>query len=289
MEFLTDTKIPFLRYRKFFVWFSIACSVGDRRRVLPPRRPQLRHRLRRRHPADGEVRREPSVDEIRAALGAAGQRDAQIQQYGRREPRGSDQDAGQGRQRGGLLGRVAQGPQPGLQRGHEGGNDKDLNQRGTNSIANILKVSRSRRPDGRRRRRGERPLRADRREGVRHSPGTRPVHRRGSSCRRSRVCRSEAYDALRDGAFLGSYVVRSNQNVGPQIGRSCAPRALWRWSVAARHAHLHLVPLRAALRHRCRGGRVPRLPDHPRPLRHASTTSSTCPPSPPSSPWSVIR
>ncbi|MDA8016409.1 MAG: protein translocase subunit SecF [Thermoanaerobaculia bacterium] len=218
MEFLTNTKIPFLRYRKFFIWVSIALLVatGVEFFLLGG----LNFGIDFAGGTQLTVKFDESVgvDQIRSALGAAGQRDAQIQQYGPPEnhevliktPVKEGSEEGSSKE---LLAALNEAFNP-----DRGDNENDLNQRGTNSIATVLKASD---PDG---------LMAD---DVDAANAHYEAIANAVVDARQRLglfttweqlqavdgLSSAAYDEIRDGAYLGSYVVRSNQNVGPQIGK----------------------------------------------------------------------
>ena len=218
MEFLTDTKIPFLRYRKFFIWISVALLVatGVEFFLLGG----LNFGIDFAGGTQLTVKFDESVDvdQIRSALGASGQRDAQIQQYGPPEnhevliktPVKEGTEEGSSKE---LLKALNQAFNP-----EHGDNDKDLNQRGAKSIASILQTAD---PDG---------LMADNvdkanakyeeiADAVVSARQDLGLFTSWEQLQSVDGLSSGAYDVLRDGAFLGSYVVRSNQNVGPQIGK----------------------------------------------------------------------
>ena len=218
MEFLTDTKIPFLRYRKFFIWISDALLVatGVEFFLLGG----LNFGIDFAGGTQLTVKFDESVDvdQIRSALGASGQRDAQIQQYGPPEnhevliktPVKEGTEEGSSKE---LLKALNQAFNP-----EHGDNDKDLNQRGAKSIASILQTAD---PDG---------LMADNvdkanakyeeiADAVVSARQDLGLFTSWEQLQSVDGLSSGAYDVLRDGAFLGSYVVRSNQNVGPQIGK----------------------------------------------------------------------
>ena len=82
MEFLTDTKIPFLRYRKFFVWVSAALLVATGVEFFALGGLNFGIDFAGGTQLTVKFDQDVTIDQIRSALGAAGQRDAQIQQYG---------------------------------------------------------------------------------------------------------------------------------------------------------------------------------------------------------------
>lgn len=218
MEFLTNTKIPFLRYRKFFVWISVAFLVATAVEFFLLGGLNFGIDFAGGTQLTVKFDETVGVDDIRGALGAAGQRDAQIQQYGPPEnhevliktPVKEGSEEGTSAE---LLKALNQAFNP-----EHGDNDKDLNQRGANSIGTILKTAD---PDGLMSddvdaANAKYEALADAVVAKRQNLGLFTTWEEVQSVD---GLSSAAYDELRDGAFLGSYVVRSNQNVGPQIGK----------------------------------------------------------------------
>ncbi len=112
MQFLTDTKIPFLKYRRLLVWLSFVAMVLSLVAVFVHARHHLRHRLQGRHPAHrASMRDAVDANDLRNAVDGAGIREAQIQQYGPAEAHeflirvplateGRRQEEGRGQRRG---------------------------------------------------------------------------------------------------------------------------------------------------------------------------------------------
>lgn len=217
MEFLTDTKIPFLRYRKVFVWFSAALLLltaveffflgGLNFGIDFAGGTQLTVKFA-----------EPvQADDIRGALGAAGQRDAQIQRFGEPEDNefliktpvvpGSEEGSSEL-----LLSALDEAYNP----EHET-SAIDLNQRGQNTIGTRLREAdpldlMAEDVDAARQRYDEV---GEAIVAFRHENG---LFTSWDQLRQVPEVTPEIAEVLQAGGYLGSYQILKNENVGPQIG-----------------------------------------------------------------------
>ncbi|MEL7059808.1 MAG: protein translocase subunit SecF [Acidobacteriota bacterium] len=212
MEFLTNTQIPFLRYRKIFVWVSLALLiiavvelfalaginfgidfVGGTQLTLRTREPVL-------------------VDDLRNTLAAAGQSEVQIQQFGDggnevliKAPVVEGEGSAEASTR--IIDALNESFNAGDRR-------LDLNQRGQTAIATLLATSD---PDGlgREAEQGGYDDVADAILDVRRSEG---IFTSWDQVRGAQGVTPAVAAALEENAQLGAFAVLQNENVGPQIG-----------------------------------------------------------------------
>ncbi|MCP3956580.1 MAG: protein translocase subunit SecF [bacterium] len=216
MQFLTDSHIDFMKYRKVFIWVSIlllviACAelfflTGLNLGIDFAGGTQLTLRLR----DDGDV------DLLRRTLENAGLREAQIQRYGEEERREfliktpvvEDSEEGSSEALTAALESDLNSDAAGR---------FDLNQRGADALATLLYEAD---PDDR--------VLSDEIEARDHYAGVAQavLDQRhslaifGSWDQLAGVpgLSEESLTALKEKAFFGAYNVLSNENVGPQIG-----------------------------------------------------------------------
>jgi preprotein translocase subunit SecF len=223
MQFLTDPKVDFMKYRGFFVWVSIALLViacvelffltGINFGIDFAGGTQLTVRLR--DPLE--------IDELRQIMAAAGHRDAQIQRYGPREnqevlikaPVVGDSEEGSSKVLLEALDRDLNGGEQGF----------DLNQRGTEAISSLLFEAD---PDDRRE--------LDEDEAQTHYDAVAEAVIE----KRNEVVIFDSWDQVasvpevseevlalfEDRGFLGEFHVLQNENVGPQIGSELRTKGL---------------------------------------------------------------
>lgn len=217
MEFLTDTKIPFLRYRKVFVWFSVALLLTTAVEFIFLGGLNFGIDFAGGTQLTVKFAEPVKADDIRGALGAAGQRDAQIQRFG--EPAdnefliktpvvpGSEEGSSEL-----LLSALDEAYNP-----EHDTEARDLNQRGENTLSSLLRESDP-----------EDLLAEDVDAGrARYQEVAEAI-----VARRNEVGLFTSWDQLREipevtpamadvlesRGYLGSYQIRKNENVGPQIG-----------------------------------------------------------------------
>lgn len=215
MQFLTDTKIPFMSYRKGVIWLSVLLLLIGIAELIAlgglnfgidfVGGTQITLKLREPIPAD----------ELRNSLVGAGLRDAQIQRYGAAEDNEVliKTPVKDGSEEGSSTEVIAA-----LQAAYNDGRDtgKDLNQRGREELSNLLLEADPDNFEGTLDARdahyaaladaliGQRDqVRIfDSFEQVRATPGLSP----------------EAAAFLENETYLGAFNVLANENVGPQIG-----------------------------------------------------------------------
>lgn len=216
MQFLTDSKIPFLKYRTVFVWVSAALLMitvaelfflgGINFGIDFTGGTQLTVK---------KVESVP-VDDLRNALSDAGLREVQIQSYGAPEDNevliktpikeGSEE---------GTSNEVITALDTALN--SDRGDKLDLNQRGFNDIASLLQ---SADPDGKA---AEGPQAArDHYEAVAQlvvdARRTQTIFSDFDQIRTIEGLSPAATSVLENQSYIGHFLVRSNESVGPQIG-----------------------------------------------------------------------
>jgi preprotein translocase subunit SecF len=225
MEFLTNTNIPFLRYRNVVVWFSIALLVATAVEFLYLGGLNFGIDFAGGTQMTVKFRDAVGVDEIRAALGAAGQRDAQIQSLGEdgdnevliKTPvvEGSEEGSSKG-----LIQALSGAFNPGRSEA-----ELDLNRRGGATISILLQ---ERDPDG--------LMGADTDQGrlaydaianavvaARDDVG---LFAHWDQVRGVDGLTEAAAKTLEDATYLGAFQIRKNENVGPQVGSELRTRGV---------------------------------------------------------------
>lgn len=225
MQFLTNTHVPFLKYRKITVWLSIILSVvavielgfftGLNLGIDFTGGTQLTVRFRD----------QPEVDTLRRQVESAGIKASQLQRIGAAEDRevlikipvveGSEEGSGET-----LTTMLDSSYNPGRPEGAF-----DLNQRGTDSLATLLREAD---PDGRG---GAEAATAEAATGEEPGSYYEEVAAKIIAARNEKKIFASASDLdgiaevspqvisfLKSNTFIGSFNVLSIENVGPQIG-----------------------------------------------------------------------
>ncbi|MEO1369223.1 MAG: hypothetical protein AAFX50_18750, partial [Acidobacteriota bacterium] len=216
MQFLTNSKIPFLKYRSVFVWVSAALLAVTVAELFILGGLNFGIDFTGGTQLTVKLRNEVSVDDLRNALSDAGLREAQIQSYGDpgdnevliKTPIKEGSEEGSSNEVMGALDAAFNA---------ERGSKIDLNLRGRNDIAGLLQTSD---PDNKA---GEGLTAA-----TEHyeSVGEAIVAARQQNTIFTSFDQIKAADGVSPAAaavlesqgYIGSYLVRSNESVGPQIG-----------------------------------------------------------------------
>jgi len=216
MQFLTDINIDFMKYRKFFVWVSLALLIVSAVELLALTGINFGIDFEGGTQLTVILREEPRIDELRGVLGGTGL-DVMIQRYG-------DVGSNEVLIKAPVVGGSEEGSAPVLiQALHDSLNrdqtaEFDLNQRGTDALVTLLVEAD---PAGRR-------LEDDEEEVRSHYAGLAAA----IMAQRKDLKLFTSWDqiaeipevsettlgALQDRAFLGAFHVLQNENVGPQIG-----------------------------------------------------------------------
>lgn len=224
MEFLTHTKIDFMKYRGFFVVFSILLLITAFSELFFFTGLNLGIDFAGGTQLTLKMRDEADPDTIRRALENEGVREPQIQRYGPVEERevlikvpvvqGSEE---------GSAATIIEALEKGL--GNESGGRLDLNQRGVDSLTNLLMTED---PDD------VVDIEEDKGRGHYGEMATAVLEVRKSQ----KIFQSwdnlqgidgvseAALAMLRERAFLGPFNVQQNDNVGPQIGGELRTKGL---------------------------------------------------------------
>ena len=216
MQFLTNTKIPFLKYRTTFVWVSAALLLitvaelfflgGINFGIDFTGGTQL------------TVKKVDSVpiDDLRNALSDAGMREVQIQSYGADEDNevliktpikeGSEEGTSEE-----VIAALDAALNP------DRGNKPDLNQRGFNDIASLLQAAD---PDGKAAE-GPQVARAHYEtiaQGVIDARRANTIFSSFDQIKAVEGLSPAAASVLESQSYIGHFLIRSNESVGPQIG-----------------------------------------------------------------------
>ncbi len=214
MEFLTDPKIEFMKYRGVFVWVSIALLLVGFVELVFLTGINLGIDFAGGTQVTVRLRDEVDIQELRRTLEAAGLRDAQIQSYGTAEDRqvliktpvvGESEEGSSTA----LIDAFNQDLNP------DAGGKFDLNQRGKEALAALLFEAD---PDGRRITDED-----EAREHYDQAAAAILAERQNLTLYESweqvgRVTDPAYLDVLQEKAVLGAFNVLQNENVGPQIG-----------------------------------------------------------------------
>lgn len=216
MQFLTNSKIPFLKYRSVFVWVSAALLVVTVAELFILGGINFGIDFTGGTQLTVKLRKEVSVDDLRNALSDAGLREVQIQSYG--EP-GDNEVL--------IKTPIKEGSEEGSSNeviealdaafNADRGSKVDLNQRGRNDIAGLLQ---SADPDGKA---GDGvQVAGDYYETVAASVvaarQTNTIFADIGEVKAAEGLTPAAGSVLENQGYVGSFVVRSNESVGPQIG-----------------------------------------------------------------------
>jgi preprotein translocase subunit SecF len=214
MEFLTDSKFDFMKYRGVFVWVSIALLVTAFVELFFLTGLNLGIDFAGGTQLTVRLRDEFEIQELRRTLEAAGLPESQIQRYGSAEDREvliktpitGDSEEGSSAI---LIEAFNRDLNP------DAGGKFDLNQRGKEALAALLFEAD---PDGRRITDEDAA-----REHYDQAAAAILAERQNLALFESweqvgRVADPAYLDVLQEKAFLGAFNVLSNENVGPQIG-----------------------------------------------------------------------
>ncbi|MEM6794809.1 MAG: protein translocase subunit SecF [Acidobacteriota bacterium] len=216
MQFLTDSKIPFMKYRHIFVWLSVALLAVTVGELIFLGGLNFGIDFKGGTQLTLKMRDAVAVDDLRNALSDAGLRDAQIQTYGAPEDNellikmpvkeGSEE---------GTSAEVNAALDASLNA--DRGERLDLNLRGSGAIAALLQQAD---PDAKA---GE-GLEAA--QDYYETVADAVIEKRREvtiltsfdQVRESEGLSEAAASTLESEAYLGHFLVRSNESVGPQIG-----------------------------------------------------------------------
>ncbi|MCP4659183.1 MAG: hypothetical protein GY856_27550, partial [bacterium] len=213
MQFLTDTKIDFMKYRGFFVWVSLLLLIISAVELFALTGLNLGIDFAGGTQLTASLRDEPRIDELRDVLNAAGLGEAQIQRYG-------DVDSQEVLIKAPVVGGSEEGSADVVIKAlHDFLNRDqsapfDLNQHGTESLEALLSGAD---PDGR---------------GVEEAPAYYAGVADAIMAQRKDLRLFHSWDeiagisevseatlgTLKAQAFLGAFHILQNENVGPQIG-----------------------------------------------------------------------
>jgi len=221
MRFLTETNINFMKYRGFFVWFSLALLAVSGVELIAFKGLNLGIDFAGGTQMTVALRDEVSTDELRRQLADAGLGDAVIQTYGLPEDRtvliktpvvaGSEEGSAV------VITRA-------LGTALNNGDAFDLNQRGTQAVAELLF---EKDPDG---------LRGgDEAEARLHYEETtaalldarQPVFRSMDELDAVSGLSDATRNLLKQETVLGAFNVVGAENVGPQIGEELKQKGIW--------------------------------------------------------------
>lgn len=225
MEFLTNTKIDFMKYRKVFVWVSLLFLVVSVVELFALTGINLGIDFAGGTQMTVALRDEVDLDRLRSTLEQAGLTAPQIQRYGAEGDRmvliktpvvaGSEE---------GSSDEVIAALDQSLNSGESG---FDINQRGTPSLAELLftedpEALRSGDEEAARQRYGE--LATE----ILDQRKRKTLFRNLEEDLFSAVDLPQAVaDVIRDKTHLGAFNVVQNDNVGPQIGEELKRKGIW--------------------------------------------------------------
>lgn len=216
MQFLTHSRIDFMKYRGTFVWVSLLLlAIAIAELFFMPGGLNLGIDFAGGTQLTVAMRDEVDMERLRRTLEAAGMRQAALQRYGQAEDRqvliktpvAGESEEGSGKELIAALDMELNGD--------DGGGRLDLNRRGTETISTLLFGED---PDARR------SVDEDEaREHYRQIATAVVAERQKRALFTSweevgAVIDDNILQVLRDKAFLGAFQVLQNENVGPQIG-----------------------------------------------------------------------
>lgn len=225
MQFLTDTHIPFLKYRKIAVWLSIILNVVAVVELFAFKGLNLGIDFTGGTQVTVRFRDLPEVDTLRGQVESAGIKASQLQRIGAAEDHevlikipvveGSEEGSAER-----LTKALDDNYNPGRPEGAF-----DLNQRGTDSLATLLREAD---PDGRG---GAEAATAEAATGEEPGSSYEEMAAKIIAARNEKKIFASASDLdgiaevspqvisfLKSNTFIGSFNVLSIENVGPQIG-----------------------------------------------------------------------
>lgn len=230
MEFLTKTRFPFLRYRTFLIWLSVALMVGSVVEFTIGDGLNFGIDFKGGTQLTVKMRDAADANQLRNALDGAGIREAQIQQFGAPEaheflirvPLAKDaEDAKKAEEGSGKEIIAALDATFNRDRVHA----VDLNQRGSNTFAEILFAAD---PDNKKANLDEAHAHYDQvgdaivaqRKEVKLFTGWEQVAgAQGLS--------PAALEVIKSQASIGSFQIIQNESVGSQIGSELRQKGLW--------------------------------------------------------------
>jgi preprotein translocase subunit SecF len=231
MEFLTNTNFKFLKYRHFFIWFSIVLNIVAIVEIFALGGLNLGIDFKGGYQLTVKTREAVAVGDLRNNLAAAGLRDAQIQQLGDAQdhevliklPLPEGAAAGSAQEAAGQS-QIIQALETALNKNQVGAK-LDLNQRGLDSIAEALKATD---PDGK--------GRGDEAAAAHYQAiATAVVKQRDDNkmfgswdeVAATPGLSAAALESLKNQGAIGSYRITSNEKVGSQIGAELRQKGIW--------------------------------------------------------------
>lgn len=220
MQFLTDTHIDFMKYRKVFVWVSLALLIVSCAELFFLTGLNLGIDFAGGTQLTVRLRDELAIDDLRRLFEGAGQRDAQLQRFGSaadkeiliKTPAVSGSEEGSS---GALLAALNESLNSDQSKGF------DLNQRGTEALAGLLYDAD---PDGLRggseteQGAARSALYADAARALIKQRESRQLFDSWDQVKEAPGVSPAVFAALEDRADLGAFHVLQTENVGPQIG-----------------------------------------------------------------------
>lgn len=215
MQFLTDTRIPFMSYRKGVIWLSILLLVVGVVELIALGGLNFGIDFVGGTQITLKLREDIDTDSLRNSLVAAGIRDAQIQRYGQEEDNEVlvKTPVKEGSEEGSSADLIAA-----LHAAYNDGRDTgyDLNQRGREEISNLLAEAD---PDSFEGTVDERVAHyAAQADAVIDQRDTVQIFTGFDQVQASPGLSEASADLLESQAYLGAFHVLANENVGPQIG-----------------------------------------------------------------------
>ncbi|MEJ2085368.1 MAG: protein translocase subunit SecF [Acidobacteriota bacterium] len=231
MEFLRDTHIDFMKYRKYFMIVSVVLIVVSFLTVFVFENLNMGIDFAGGTQVTIKFKQHPEIDELRSLMSEAGIAEPVIQQFG-------TEDANEALIKTSTVAGQEEGSQSlvlaALDSRYNASaqNDFDLNQRGSDALADLLF---SLDPDELRLQDEE----VARNHYVEVAQAVLEVRRQDGiletwdSLASVPAVSDEALDALKENSFLGDFAVLGVESVGPQIGSELRRRGVWAvvWSL----------------------------------------------------------
>jgi len=238
MEFLRDTHIDFMKYRKFFMIVSVILIVLSFLTVFVFENLNMGIDFAGGTQVTIKFKQHPEIDELRSLMSEAGIADPVIQQFG-------TEDANEALIKTSTVPGQEEGSQSLVlaaldsQYNADAPSDFDLNQRGSDALAELLF---SLDPDELRLQDEE----VARNHYVEVAQAVLEVRRQDGiletwdSLASVPVVSDEALSALQENTFLGDFAVLGVESVGPQIGSELRRRGVWAvvWSLVGMLAYI---------------------------------------------------
>jgi preprotein translocase subunit SecF len=231
MEFFRDTNIDFMKYRKYFVFVSLAFIALSVLEVFVQRNLNLGIDFAGGTQVTVKFKQQPEIDELRSLMSKAGVEDPMIQQFG-------TDDANEALIKTSTVPGQEEGNQSlvlqalDAQYNSDAANNFDLNQRGGDALADLLfgldpdeirlqdeEVARNHYVEV-----AQGVLEIRRQEGILDS---------WDSISALPVVSAEVLAALQGNTYTGDFAVLGVESVGPQIGSELRSRGIWAvfWSL----------------------------------------------------------